>query len=360
MASPTDPYAEVHKSPNGHGDARPTALQIIHDEDLSNKMTDKVMFVTGSSSGIGIETVRALHATGARIFMQVRDMKKGEDVMRDILASSKGTGGIELVKMDLDSFESIRTGAAEFLKRSDTLNVLVNNAGRHCKTPSLPYANAVYYVLIPPLGVRNTPEGRTQDGFETQFGTNHLAHFLLFQLLRPVLLSSSTPSFASRVINLTSGSHRSGPMHFDNLNLKGIYTPRLAYAQSKTANILMANQIERVYGARGLHALAVQPGAIRTGLQKYDDPVEFQSRLTPELLKIEKSQAQGAATTVWAAVGKVWEGKGAKYLEDMRAGQPADQPGILSGGYKEYAFDEEAEKRLWEVSRQMVGMNDTE
>ncbi len=129
MSSLMHPYAAAHENPQGEGDARPTALQIIHDEGLVNSMSDKVMLVTGSSSGLGLETVRALHATGAHIFMQVRDMKRGQEVLEEILASSEGNGKLELIEMELDSFKSIRTGAAEFLKRSDKLNVLVNNAG---------------------------------------------------------------------------------------------------------------------------------------------------------------------------------------------------------------------------------------
>lgn len=129
MSSPMHPYAAAHENPQGEGDARPTALQIIHDEGLVNKMSDKVMLVTGSSSGLGLETVRALQATGAHIFMQVRDMKRGQEVLEEIRATSEGKGKLELLEMELDSFKSVKAGAAEFLKRSDKLNVLVNNAG---------------------------------------------------------------------------------------------------------------------------------------------------------------------------------------------------------------------------------------
>lgn len=129
MTSPTNPYAAAHESPQGEGDARPTAMQIIQDEGLVNKMTDKVMLVTGSSSGLGLETVRALHATGAHIFMQVRDMRRGQEVLDEILSTSGGSGRLELLEMELDSLKSIRAGAAEFLKKSSKLNVLVNNAG---------------------------------------------------------------------------------------------------------------------------------------------------------------------------------------------------------------------------------------
>ncbi len=130
-SAPPNRYAAAHADPQGEGDARPTALQLIHDDDLVNKLSDKVMLVTGSSSGIGIETVRALHATGAHIFMQVRDMKRGKEVMDEILASSEGKGKLELLEMELDSFKSIKAGVDEFLKKSDKLNVLVNNAGKY-------------------------------------------------------------------------------------------------------------------------------------------------------------------------------------------------------------------------------------
>jgi len=129
MSSSTSRNAAAHQNPQGEGDARPMALHIIQDEGLVNKFTDKVMLVTGSSSGIGVETVRALHATGAHIFMQLRDMTRGQEVLEEILASSEGSGELELLEMELDSLKSVRAAANEFLKRSNQLNVLVNNAG---------------------------------------------------------------------------------------------------------------------------------------------------------------------------------------------------------------------------------------
>ncbi|KUJ21903.1 short-chain dehydrogenase [Mollisia scopiformis] len=334
MSPRIQPYAAVHEHPQGEGDSRPTALQIIEDEGLINKMTDKVMLVTGSSSGIGIETVRALHATGAHIFMQARDMKRGQEVLDEIASSSKGTGKLELLEMNLDSFKSVRVGAEEFLKKSKKLNVLVNNAG-----------------------IRNPPEGRTVDGFEIQFGTNHLGHFLLFQLLKPTLLASSTLEFNSRVINVSSGSHRRGPIHFDNLNLDGIYTPRLGYAQSKTANILMANEIERLYGSQGLHGFSISPGLIKSRAQRHDDPKDL-AAILPTIKDLLKDPAQGAATTVWGAVAKVLEGKGAMYLEDCAEAVDAPDQDMMRGGYAPFAFDEEAEKKLWKVSCEMVGVEE--
>ncbi|KAI0118367.1 putative short-chain dehydrogenase [Nemania sp. FL0031] len=332
----SNPYAEAHADPKGSGDARPTSVQIIHDQGLVNAMVGRVMLVTGSTSGIGVDTVKALHLTGADVYMQARDLKKAEAVRDDILTTSEGKGKLDIVLMDLNSLRSTREGVRSFLEKTQQLNILVNNAG-----------------------VRNTPESRTEDGFETQFGVNHLAHFLLFQLLQPTLLASSTPSFNSRVINVTSGAHRGSKMNFDNPNLEGIYNPRLAYSQSKTANILMANQIERLYGPLGIHGLSVHPGCIITNLQKHDirTPEERDNYLcgNPVLQKVLKSTAQGAATQVWAAVAKVWEGQGAIYLEECRKGHECEEPDLLNGGYKAYVFDKEAEEKLWDMSCKLVG-----
>lgn len=117
-----------------------------------------------------------------------------------------------------------------------------------------------------------TPQGKTKDGFETQFGTNHVAHFLLFQLLKPTLLASATPEFPSRVVSVTSFGHRAGPVRFDDYNFeKGEYNPFAAYGQSKTANIWFANEIERRYGSKNLHATSNHPGGIKSGLQVHVD-----------------------------------------------------------------------------------------
>ena len=153
-------------------------MQIVKDEDLVGKLTDKVMVVTGGSAGIGVETARAFHATGSRVFITVRDIAKGQKVIDSIMVDDPtNKAEISLIKIELDSLDSVRAGARDLLSKTDKINVLVNNAG-----------------------VMATPEGRTKDGFETQFGTNHVSHFLLFQLLKPTLLTSNTKAFQSRVI----------------------------------------------------------------------------------------------------------------------------------------------------------------
>ena len=205
-----------------------------------------------------------------------------------------------------------------------------------------------------------TPQGKTIDGFETQFGTNHLAHFLLFQLLKPLLLSSSTSSFNSRVIAVSSSGHRAGGIQFDDYNFeKSAYDPWAVYGQSKTSNIYMANEIDRRYGAKGLHALSLHPGGIKTGLQDHLGAA-MQEMMTKnqEVTRQMKSTEQGAATTVWAALSKELEGKGGSFLEDCAIAPPVQGSNPMAVGYAPHAYNEEGEKRLWADSCKMLGLAD--
>ena len=209
-----------------------------------------------------------------------------------------------------------------------------------------------------------TPHGFTKDGYEQQFGVNHLAHFYLFQLLKPMLLASSTPPFHSRVISVSSAVHQMGSAKVGDYNLEECgYDPFMAYASSKTCNIWMANEVERRYGATGLHGISVHPGGIETGLQAShaDEP----GRLISEMIKQEhiaksfKSVEQGAASVVVAAVGKEYEGVGGFYMEDCGVSPrfPKDAP-VGTPGYMLWAYDEEGEKRLWADSLQMLSLQD--
>ncbi|KAH7136123.1 hypothetical protein B0J11DRAFT_480402 [Dendryphion nanum] len=332
----TNRYASAHLAPKGPGDARPTALQIVQDEGLAGKLTGKVVLVTGGSSGIGIETIRAMTKTGATVFAAARDLNKAKDALKGI------DGKIELLELDLASLASVRAAAADFLKRSNgQLNILINNAGV--------------------MGIPNRTV--TVDGFETQFGTNHLGHFLLFQLLKSALLSSATPELPSRVIALTSAVHKHSPVLVDDYNLEkeGAYNEFVAYGHSKTANIYMANAIERKYGAQGLHGLAVHPGLIATtGLGRHMDPNSWENAKidNPHLEDVLKSPEQGAATSVYAAIGKEFEGVGGKFLEDVGEWDPAPEgaPPLRTGGWAPWAFDPEMEERVWNDSLKFVGL----
>ncbi|KAF9871034.1 putative short-chain dehydrogenase [Colletotrichum karsti] len=333
------PYADLHANPKGPGDARPTALQIISDSNLANKWTDKVILITGGTSGIGLETARALFTTGADVYITARDSTKAKTAVEDITKSSEGRGKLEVIDMDMNSLESVKNAAKVFLEKSSKLNVLINNAG-----------------------IMAVPEpAKTADGFDQQFGVNHLAHFTLTALLLPTLIRSSTPEFNSRIISLASSGHRFMAVNFDDYNFaKTDYNPWLAYGQSKTANIWLANYIDRVYGPRGVHAVSIQPGVTATPLHVHVDPAMSSAWQSDPVIGARiKSPAQGAATPTWAAAADVWEGKGGKYLFDVGVGGPATSDGMASladQGYGPHAFDEESENKLWELSLELTGV----
>ncbi|RMZ75333.1 hypothetical protein DV737_g5355, partial [Chaetothyriales sp. CBS 132003] len=322
-------YADVHQRPQGPGDARPTGLQIVQDEQLEGKWTDKAVWITGCSSSLGVETARAMAATGARLYLTARDLAEAREALGPLAECER----VQLVELDLDSLDSVQECAERFLASADPkLNVLICNAG-----------------------VTSCPEGRTADGFETQFGTNHLAHFLLINCLTEALIKSSTRKFASRVIIVSAAAHRWGSVHFDNLNLEnGAYTPDAAYSQSKTANVWTANELERWYGEMGvLHAWSVQPGVMATDLSKMAAAMAAHAQLAKTL----KSAEQAAATTTWAATAAALEGSGGKYLEDCQIiGAWDESVGMWAPGYAAHAYSPEDEAKLWDVSLKLTGL----
>jgi NAD(P)-dependent dehydrogenase (short-subunit alcohol dehydrogenase family) len=331
------PYAAAHINPQGAGDARPTALQIIHNESLEGKLVGKVMVITGATSGIGLETARALSTTGATLFLTAREMKKAENTLVGILEP----GRVSLIEMDNSFFASIRAAAASILTNSNNqVNILVNNAGV--------------------MGVEALK--LTEDCHEMHFATNHLGHFLLFQILKPALLASSTPDFHSRVVNVASSVHRAWNLNeSNNYNFqKGGYHFGLAYANSKLANIYMANELDRRYGRMGLHATSLHPGAVSTNLPRHLGPEFLEQIMSNEnIVKILKTPEQGAATTVLAAVGKEWEDKGGKYLEDCEEAKRGEDDNESFGvGYVRQTYDPKNEERLWRDSLNIVGMSE--
>lgn len=240
--TPYQPYAHLHREMNGPGDQRPSALEIVRDCNAFGSLKNKTVLITGCSSGIGVETARAIYETGAKLFLTARDLKALDTVIDDIVSKSehKDYPRPEALELHLDELASVRKAAEEFKKRSQQLNILINNAG-----------------------VMACPPSKTKDGLELQIGTNHFAHFLLFQLLKPTLLRSAEESATtSRVVNLTSSGHRFAGIDFNDIQLEqpGAYEKWKSYGQSKTANISMANSISRHYGSRNLHGWSVHPG----------------------------------------------------------------------------------------------------
>ncbi|KAJ3954477.1 hypothetical protein N0V92_009023 [Colletotrichum tropicale] len=342
-------YAAAHQNPQGPGDARPTALQIIEDEDLVGKLAGKTIFITGANQGIGLDTARALYATGANIFLGVRSNEKGDKAIADIenTANLLGRGSVQAVVLSLDSLESVRKGAQSFLAKSGgKLNILINNAGviQHEKT-------------------------KTIDGFESHFGTNHIGHFLLFQLLRPALLASITPEFYSRVVAVSSMAHRASQIRFHDFNFEeqGSFEQSVAYGHSKTANIYFSNEIERRFGSQGLHSLSLHPGSIMTNMSAVQ-PVDVEAakaamgeELSNKMMSILKNPAQGAATTVYAAVSKEWEGRGGRYLSDCVEAHPTSAGYNMMStdtGYAPWAYDEAKATLLWKESCKLAGIEE--
>jgi len=240
-----------------------------------------------------------------------------------------------VVELDLASLEQVRASAANILERANRIHLLINNAGTMA-----------------------TPFGHTADGFETQFGTNHLGHFLLTALLMPALLAAAP----ARVVALSSIGHRRSDVHLDDLNYaQRPYDKWDAYGQSKTANALFAVGLTRRYSARGVTANAVHPGGILTNLQRFlprEEQIAMgwmdeQGNVNPGF----KSPQQGAATSVWAAVGPELDGIGGLYLEDVREALPYD-PATPFTGYMPYARDPERADALWSASERLVGLAD--
>ena len=304
-----------------------TTDEVLRDIDLAGKLA----LVTGGSSGLGAETARALASRGAKVVMTARNMAKGEEVARGI-RSATGNTDVEVEELELGSLASIRAFADRFLARHDALQILVNNAG-----------------------VMACPQGRTADGFEQQFGTNHLGHFLLTCLVAPALLKGAP----ARVVSLSSRAHQMSPVVFDDVNFEDRpYHKWLSYGQSKTANVLFAVELERRLGSRGVHACAVHPGVIQTELSRYmgeEDWELIRSRAVAREGELRtKSVEAGAATSVYAATAPELEGRGGLYLEDCAIAEVDDSENA-SGGVRSFAVDPDSAKRLWSLSEEMVG-----
>ena len=306
---------------------RSTALEVVAGINLQGKTA----IVTGASSGLGVETARALAAAGAELILPVRNLEKGEGVVADIRAST-GNQAVSVAELDLADFASIRKFAAEFLSSGKPLNILINNAA-----------------------IMACPLTRTANGYEAQFATNHLGHFLLTNLLIPALEKGSP----SRIVSLSSLGHRLSPIVFEDIHFQEReYDKWKAYGQAKTANSLFAVELNRRLSPSGIAANAVHPGGIMTGLQQHLTMEEmtasgwFDKDGNPH--PVFKNIEQGAATSVWAATAPELAGKGGKYLEDCNEAE-AFNPEKRVSGVMPHALDAEAAARLWAVSAEMTG-----
>src|SRR5258706_14877900 len=241
----------------------------------------KRVLVTGGSAGLGVETARGLAAHGAEVIGAARDMSKAHGATEQVRAQSTSGGSLHLVQLDLASLDSVRRCADSLLAADKSFDVIISNAG-----------------------VMACPKGTTVDGFETQFGTNHLGHFVLVNriasLLRP----------GSRLVNLSSAGHRYADVDLEDPNFEHTpYAEFIAYGRSKTANVLFAVEFDRRHKASGVRATAVHPGGIRTELSRHLAPEALDTLITDINASQPKCAApfsyksipQGAATSVWAA-----------------------------------------------------------
>jgi NAD(P)-dependent dehydrogenase (short-subunit alcohol dehydrogenase family) len=289
-----------------------TAAEVVAGAHLSGKRA----IVTGSSSGLGIETARALAAAGAEVTLAVRNPGAGAKTAAEITATT-GSTAVHVGALDLAEPDSIAAFVAGW---SGPLDVLINNAG---------------VMAIPEL--RLTPAG-----WELQFATNHLGHFALAYGLHDALAAASE---GARIVSLSSRGHLRSPVVFDDINFTSRpYEPLIAYGQSKTANVLFAVGATRHWAGDGITANAVHPGAVdTTNLSRYLDPEELERAKTAE---------QGAATSVLVATSPLLEGIGGRYFQDCNEAPVVDPAEAEStgAGVAAYALDPGSAERLWELS----------
>lgn len=299
------------------------ALDVIAGHDLTGKET----IVTGGYGAVGYETAKALASAGARVVIAGRDPDKGEAAAARLRAET-GNDRIVFRHLDLSSLESVTTWARKHVATGKPLHVLVNNAA-----------------------VMATPLTRTVDGFETQFGVNHLAHFAFTLGLLPCLRAAG----GARVVCLTSSAHRRSDVDYDDPNYElRPYDRWRAYGQSKTANALFAVGFTARHAADGITANAVMPGAISGGLQRHLSDADLRARGWDDRSGW-KTPSQGAATSVWAAVAPELDGASGLYLEDCAIATRWTGDGPLPRGhYLPYARDPGNAERLWRLSERVL------
>ncbi|WP_433971912.1 SDR family NAD(P)-dependent oxidoreductase [Tunturiibacter lichenicola] len=315
--------------------ATSTTEDVLSGLDLHSKR----ILVTGVSAGLGVETARSLAAHGAQVVGAARDLKKAESATAEVSKEAAAHGGsFKLVELDLASLASVRASADGLLAKGDLFDVVIANAG-----------------------VMATPFGHTADGFETQFGTNHLGHFVFVNRIAPLFRAGG------RLINLSSAGHRFSNVDFEDPNFEHTpYDPFVSYGRSKTANILFAVAFDQRHRERGVRAAAVHPGGIQTELARHMDPSQLQAMVEQinqqaaaegkEPFKF-KTIPQGAATSVWAGVVAAVDEIGGRYCENCHVSDVVRDDavlGLMNEGVRGYAVDPKNAEALWAKSEELV------
>lgn len=317
--------------------AESTTADVIAGIDL----TGKTALVTGASAGLGLETVRTLAGAGCRVIMAARAGEKLEQAAAAVKADFPAVQ-VDAIPLELTDFDSVRACAATVATLTNSLDLLINNAG-------------IMAVLF----------ARTSAGCESQFGTNHVGHFLLTNLLTPLLVAAGK----ARVVNLSSGGHKHCAVDFDDIHWHSReYNKWGAYGQAKTANALFTVALQKRLASKGVSVFAVHPGVIPTELGRHLTEDDIRALMNSQSLGGEKKASggtsrgklslktipQGAATSVWAATSPSLEGKGGLYLEDCNIAEEVPE-GVAEHGYYAWAVDPVAAEKLWQVSEQIVG-----
>ncbi|GAB3275077.1 SDR family NAD(P)-dependent oxidoreductase [Parahaliea aestuarii] len=316
-----------------------TTDEVLAGIDLSGQLA----MVTGASSGLGMETARALAARGATVVLLARDRAKLDAALAG-LEQQDLPGQLDSALLDLSDLDKVRNSAATLLDLYPRVDLLINNAG-----------------------VMACPLQRTAQGFEMQFGTNHLGHFLFTCLMAPALQASAAAGGEPRVVNLSSAGHRFGAFDFDDPNYRQRdYEKWQAYGESKTANVLFSVGLDTRLAPHGVRVFAVHPGMIMTELGRHLDAADMEAiraRATSvsggkpaaaeKPRSLFKTIPQGAATSAYAATAPALAGQGGRYLEDCQLAEVASQGG--AGGVESYATDPELAERLWRLSEELVG-----
>ena len=290
------------------------------------KLEGKTVIVTGANTGIGKETALDLATRGARVIMACRNLRKAEEALKEIVQKS-GNKNIVAKRLDLASLKSVREFAEDVNNNEARLDVLVNNAGLIVKTLTT-----------------------TEDGFETTMGVNHLGHFLLTNLLLD-LLKKSAPS---RIVVVSSTAHNSPwftttGFNFENMNGEIDYSPNNAYGQSKLANILFTRELARRLNGIGVTANSLHPGVIYTEISR-NALSTLQSIFVNYIFPhFAKTSFEGTQTTIHVAVSEELDGVTGLYFVDCKEKKP-----------EETALDDEAAKKLWQVSAELVGLHSNE
>lgn len=309
--------------------AKSTAREVAAGRDLSGK----TMIVTGGASGLGVETARALAEAGAEVTIAVRNADAGAAAAAEM--NTTAGGRVSVGVLDLSDLPTVAAFAATWGDKP--LHALINNAA-----------------------VMACPQAYTAQDLEMQIGTNHFGHFVLTTLLARALMNGSEAGRASRVVSLSSIGHRRSPVNFDDPHYRArAYDKWESYGQAKTANALFAVGFNDRFADLGINANSVMPGGIMTPLQRHlprEEMIAF--GWMDESGKVNdrfKSTEQGAATSVWAAIGPELEGVGGLYLENCAQALPWSQDNPFEG-VMSYALDAEGAERLWALSEETTGV----